>query len=147
MPATQFLDRAALARPGIFDGLGLVKNNDVPRRFLEPSQPNRHRVAGDDQVVAGQRRGRIFGRGGEFFIRGFRRMRIENRQRRRKLLDFGLPIGDERSGHNQQARHAAVGSFRRRPSAPERQQQGDDLNGFAQTHVVGQTRAQTELGS
>ena len=54
MSAAQFLDRAALARAGVFDGLGLVKNNDVPRRFLEPGQPNSHRVAGDDQVVAGQ---------------------------------------------------------------------------------------------
>ena len=41
MPATQFLDRAALARAGVFDGLSLVQNNDVPGRFLEPGQRER----------------------------------------------------------------------------------------------------------
>ena len=152
MPATEFFDGAALTRPCILDGLGFVEDDHVPLQLLEPRQPEGHRVTGDDQVSAGERFGWGFARGGQFFGRRLSRMRVSHRERRRELLDFGLPVGDERRRDDQQAGLAIrewcfVGGVRGlRTAIPfEHQQQRQHLDGFAQAHVVGQTRAQAQL--
>jgi hypothetical protein len=57
----------------------------------------------------------------------------------RKARRLGRPIGEKRGGHYQEARRGV------RFASIKRHQQGQDLNGFAETHVVGKASAETEL--
>ena len=59
-------------------------------------------------------------------------------QRRREPLDLRLPVGDQRGRHDEQTGAGLALLF-------QGEQQGDDLNGLAQAHVVGQAGAQAEL--
>ena len=58
-----------------------------------------------------------------------------------EALDLGRPVGQQRRRRHQQARRRAAA-----PSALQHQQQRQHLDGLAQTHVVGQARAQSEAG-
>ncbi len=54
------------------------------------------------------------------------------------MFQFGFPVGQQRCGQHQQGRLLAASLF-------QYQQQGNDLHGLAQTHVVGQAGAEPQL--
>ena len=131
VPAAQFSHGPALARARILDRLRLVQNGQAPVDFLEPGQSNGHRVTRDDKVRALQRFCRVFARLGEFLVGSFRRMGVKHRQRRRKLLNLGFPVGNERGWHNQQARpDFTAGRLWLGPPALEDQQEAIELEWF-----------------
>ena len=66
-------------------------------------------------------------------------MRDHHTQRWREARRLGRPVGEKRGGRNQEARRGV------RLASIERQKQGEDLNGLAKTHVVGEAGAETEL--
>jgi hypothetical protein len=69
-------------------------------------------------------------------------MRDHDFQTRREARGFERPVGQKRSGHNQEAWRApcrALGLF------IERLKQGQNLNRFAEAHVVGEAGAEPKL--
>ena len=144
----QFLDRACLAGARVLDGLGFVEDGQVPFRGFQPGEPRDHRVTRDRQVVIGQPARRVPCDLRQGFSRCLGRMRVEDAQRRGEPLQFAFPVGDQRGGHDQDARLGWVAVARGCGvlSAFEDEQQGNDLDGLAQSHVVGQTGAQPESG-
>ena len=87
-----------------------------------------------------ERRPGILGQGPECLLGFGRGMPGQDPQMRGELPQFAEPVAQERGRHHQQAR-PGLGV---RGTRPAQTKKGDDLQGFAQTHVVGQTGAQPQ---
>jgi hypothetical protein len=130
----ELLGGAALARARILDRLGLVEDGQAPGGRDHPGQPVQRTVAGDHQIGAGELVG---GRGGQALGGNARGMGDQHAERWREAGDLLRPVGEQRCRSDQQARHPAV-------LALEHHEQGDDLDGLAQAHVIGQAGAQAK---
>ena len=118
--AVGVLDRLRLVQDHVIEG-DLAQLDDVG-----PEGP----VGGDDQVVVGE-----LVAGGVAVRPGV----VEDPEPRAELLGLGLPVEDQRPGDDDQARPP------REPPGPPALEQGEDLHGLAQAHVVGQDAAEVEL--
>ena len=131
----QGLGGARLLGVGVLDRLRLVQHHEAPGRFSQHRQAQQRAIAGDHQVQARQSLHRhlieVFGR----HRRGMHDLRV---QLGGEALDLRRPVGQQRCRSDQQAR-LVLGSL---PLLDQQQRQ--DLDRLAQTHVVGQAGAKPE---
>ena len=131
---------------GVLDGLGLVEDGVVEAEVLEEDDVGAQgAVGGQDDVVVGE----AFG-GAEAGWPGV----VEDAQRGGEARGLFAPVEDEgarattseATGRWTRLTMAVVADGRRdRVRRPARFEQGEDLNGFAQAHVVGEAAAEAEL--
>ena len=99
---------------------------------------NRHGIGGDHQVSLLKVGLRVAGNFFQPIAADFGCMQDPDIECRGKLHGFATPVADQRRRHDQQRWPGLPG--------PKPQQQGKDLDGLAESHVVGETGAKTEPG-
>ena len=130
----QLFNRLGLFGVRIFDGLGLVEDNVLPVVAMEPFVLLHHRVGRDHEIEFVQLMG--FLRLHTVGIVPCRMSRIE-RKVRRELQDLARPVGDQRGGDHEKARALL-------PPVLQQVEQGQDLHGLAEPHVIGKAHAEIE---
>ena len=134
------LDGAGLLGRRVLDRLGLVEDDEPPRRGGEPGHARQRAVAGDDEVgvtdMAGVGRLQLLG----WHLRG---MGDDRLQARCKACDLGRPVGEQRCRRHQQA-GLGPGFDIARSLVLQHQQQRQHLDGLAEPHVVGKACAEAK---
>ena len=122
-------------RAGVLDGLRFVKHAVIEALLFELQRVAPERaVGGKDRVVVVE------------VIAGLQASAagvIEHAQQRRKARRLLLPMEHERARRHDQRRARPV-FVTRRAQLAARFEERQDLNGFAQSHVIGQTAAKSE---
>jgi hypothetical protein len=140
MEAGEGLDRPGLTGRGVLDGLRLIEHHQRPLHLLQPALPSDHAVGSDDKLQPFQAR--------RAALRGkpFRGMDHPDPQTGGEAGALGLPVPDERGGDHQERWAApAAGSSLALRFALEVEEEGQNLHGLPQTHVVRQAASQAEL--
>ncbi len=127
----QLQDGLGLCGQGIFDVLRLIQHHPPPADTLEQLGVFARQGVGRDEHIATT----AGDREGVFFAGASAAMVDVGAYVRGEALDFLAPVADYRGGRNQQIRRSAETEF----LFPH--ELGNDLDGLAQPHVIGQTAA------
>ena len=125
----QLLHRPRLPGPGVLDRLRFVQHAQPPAVVAQPLVARCGTVRGQHEVRGHFRLPRS--------LRRRRAVRQPHRQLGREPRDFCLPVAEQRCRHHHQRRPAITLPL-------QRAQKREHLQGLAQTHVVGQTRAEAQ---
>ena len=133
----QSFRRAGLLCAGVLDRLRLVENDETPGDVLERCDPQQRSVARDDKIETLRT---TFGKLLHILGLHGRGMHDRGFEAWREFFDLAGPIGEQRSGRDNEARaRRRVGAV-----ALRKQQQRQDLDGLAETHVVGEAGPEPE---
>jgi hypothetical protein len=115
--------------------LRFIEQRQAPVRLRQPIKTQQRAIARHDEICPSHvpRRHRLQPAG-----RHEGRVRHCQLQRRREAGRFQRPVGEKGGGGDQKRRRGSV-------ALPQRQQQGEDLNGLAKPHVVGEAATKAEL--
>ena len=118
---------------GIFDRLGFVEDDVVEFDVFEKGGVAAEgAVGGDDQIIVGEMVG-----GFEAIDAGV----VENPQCGGEAFGFFLPVEDEGFGDDDEGRVQGSGFRVQEFTGGE---EGEDLHGFAEAHVIGEAAAEAE---